>query len=194
MPLQIKDIDKVDIKGNDLYFVDANVWIYMLQAAQFSKFEKPYHEKYSNFLEKITAYQSKPNPPKIVVNMLLIAEMLNAFMRQVAMPEYFRKLGEEPKTKNFNKDYRDTNDCQRRLETLIDDFRNYEDYIVFMDLTTDIPNFLDNYTKNLSCDVNDYYYYVWAKENKIAIVTDDADYVFDDILIITANKKLIEKA
>jgi hypothetical protein len=57
-----------------------------------------------------------------------------------------------------------------------------------MDLTIDIPNFLDNYTANLSCDLNDYYFYVWAQENKIAIVTDDTDYVFDDILIITTIK------
>jgi predicted nucleic acid-binding protein len=195
MSRQIKDIAKLDIKEYDLYFVDTNVWVYLLQAAQFNGFEVPYHQKYSNFLEKIITHhiKNKPKPPKIVVNTLLLAEMLNAYMRQVAMYKYFKKIGDEPKNKKFKEDYRGTEDYKRRLKTLIDDFRSYEDYFVFMDLTLDIPKFLDTYVQNLSCDLNDYYFYVWAKENNIAIITDDADYDFGNIPIITANKKLIEK-
>ncbi len=195
MPSQIKDITKLDINQHNLYFVDTNVWIYVLQAAQLHDFEKSYHKKYCDFLEKIITQhiEKKPNSPKIVSNMLLVAEMFNAYMRQVAMYKFFRKKGDNPKHKNFKEDYRGTDDYQRRLKTLIDDFRSYEDYVVFMELNTNIPTFLSNYSENLSSDLNDYYFYTWAKDNKIAIITDDSDYLFDDIPIITANNSLLKK-
>jgi len=124
----------------------------------------------------------------------LMSELINAYMRKVAMKMWFGG-GDEYKAKKFKEDYRldSQSDYSKQLKSLINDISSYKDYVTIID--DDFKN-IDPFTfinsLSESCDFNDLYYYYRFAELNTAIVTDDSDFLFQDIPIITGNPKLLK--
>ena len=209
MSYSIFEISEINPQDYPFYFFDCNVWIAQLQGSS-----EPRLQKYINFFEAVINLHSIKdvnlakkikNRPRIIVNTLLMSEIFNAYMRQVAMKAYytleFTKDG--PKSayeiKNYvnqhdyKKHYRLTGDFKDKLAKLKSDFIAYVDFIDFQD---DGLNALDPVSLISSIgedsDFNDYFYYYSFIEKGIPIVTDDNDFLFQDIIIITANEKLLK--
>ena len=212
MAYNIIDIRKIDPDSYPRYFIDSNVWIALLESLGFSS--EPRFEPYLTFFEGIVSLNIETDPkllkkirnkPNIIVTSLLLSEIFNGFMRQVAMKVYYSieatkngPLTQEEIEKyirkfEFKRDYRKTNDYSEKLGKLKSNFKAYKNYIDFRD---------DNFTElgpislvdsiSDDADFNDFYYYYSLAPENIPIITDDHDFIFQDIPIITANKRLLD--
>jgi hypothetical protein len=184
------------------YFFDANTWIIALKLSRYS-FEFHYEQDYADFFDAVINVASHTetkikknikNQPSIVITSMLMSELINAYMRNIAMKMWFG--GDNTyKSKKFKEDYRldERSDYSRQLGNLTSDISAYKDYITILD--DDFKNIepftLINSLAN-NCDFNDLYYYYRLLDLKIPIVTDDSDFVFQDIPIITRNPKLLK--
>ncbi len=212
MAYDLIDIRHLDPQNYSEYFIDANVWIAQLQSQNFVANLR--FSPYLDFFEGIISLNIETNPkalklikvkPKIIVTSLLLSEIFNGYLRQVAMKVYYSveatKAGchtEEDINKytrkfDFKKDYRPTSDFTTQLKKLKSDFKAYKDYIEFRDdRFNDIgPITVIDSISNQS-DFNDFYYYYSLEVDQVPIVTDDKDFIFQDIPIITANKTLLK--
>lgn len=202
MAYLIYDIKSLAPDSYPQYFFDANVWIAELKYT--ASINNDYHEQpYIDFFEAVInlnsitdpkALKKVKNQPKIIVTSMLISEIVNAYMRNIAMKLYFKSLGIDYRTKNFKTDYRQNSaaDYEVQLKKLISDFVAFKDYIQLWDddLKT-IDPFTILPTLNADVDFNDFYYYYLFYGKNVPIVTIDNDFIFQDIDIVTANKKLL---
>ena len=101
-PKNIKDITEIqkEIHQYGCYFLDSNVWIGYLEKQHL---EKPFgYEKYITFIDEIVRLNQVENPkkipPKIAITSLLLSEVINRYVRDIAMQLFFGK--EVYKTKN----------------------------------------------------------------------------------------------
>lgn len=135
------------------YFLDANIWIYSLQ-----RFEDlaNWQASYYNFFYDIVDSSLSPKP-KIVLPSLLLSEIINTFLKQIALPEY-RLLYSIPSNvvTNFKKDYRPTQHCKDSFERIMDDIVSIKSSIEFLNDSA-IVNEAYLFDKNISdFDYNDY--------------------------------------
>lgn len=202
MAYLIHDINNVDPQSHKAYFFDANVWIAVLKST--ARISHEYREQpFIDFFEAVINLNTVTDPkllkkikyqPKIIVTSLLISEIINAYMRRVAMKIYFKNQGVDYLTKSFKSDYRQnpSSDYESQLTNLITDFIAFKDYIELWD--DELKN-IDPFTilpgLNSDVDFNDYYYYYHFSKKDVPIVTIDGDFIFQDIDIITANPKLL---
>ena len=192
----IKDIAEVqkDIHQYQCYFIDANAWIGYLEKQHLGK--SPKYEKYIAFIDEIVRLNQKQNPqktpPKIAITSLLLSEIINRYMRDIAMKLFF---GDNYKEKNFKKDYRNTTNYKQKLADFIETITGFESaYILLNDdfNNIDLLAKLEDLKQN-GGDFNDFYFYEIIKKNNIPIVTNDADFKdYPDIDIITNNATLLE--
>jgi len=184
------------------YFCDANVWIAILKyygIGSVRSYEEPYQDF---FLAIINLNENKDpvavkrikNRPKIVLTSLLLSEVINAYMRNVAMKSFFGG-GEAYKSHNFKTEYRDNihSDYKKQIATFTSDLATFQDYVVLYndDFTTISPfSFLPSLS-TLNADFNDLYYFHFLKGKSIPLVTHDKDFLFQDITIITNQQALL---
>jgi hypothetical protein len=134
------------------------------------------------------------NQPKIVLTSLLLSEIINAYMRNVAMKSFFG--GDDTyKTKDFKSEYRDNvkSDFQKQLKDLCSDIASFQDYKIIMDddfKNIDPFSFLPTLSSTIA-DFNDLYYFHFFKERNIPIVTHDKDFKFENVTILTSHQALI---
>lgn len=181
------------------YFFDANVWIAVL-AGRNTINVKPYVDFFEavinlNILQgKALSKLQKQNKyqPKIIMTSLLMSEIFNAYMRKVAMKQYYPE--HEYKNKEYKGEYRKTADHSSQLIRLKENFLSYQD---FFELKND--KFGDGITPSEICnqllsdaDFNDFYYYFRFYDEKIPLVTDDGDFIFQGVEVITNNKNLFK--
>lgn len=194
MGYQIKKISDIQLNDYPCYFLDANIWIIQLKYSYSSGIlSKTYHQKYIEFIEKlVVANVNNPKSPKIVVLSLLVSEVFNTYIRNVAMPEYLKSTGLS--NLDFKKDYRPTQHYKDSFQKLWDDFKSFEDFIILKDDGITNLNFFNDFDVLTlgNSDFNDFYYLQWAKKNQIPIITDDADFLFEGVPIITANNNLLK--
>ena len=203
MSYLIYDIQKVSSDQFESYFFDANSWIIAIKLSNYSS-EHIYEKKYADFFDAVINSASLTDPklikkltyqPTISITSMLISELINAYMRRIAMRMWFDKEGGDYKQKNFKDDYRTNKqtDYNKQLKSLINDIASYKDFTKVID--DDFKN-IDPFTfindLSDSCDFNDLYYYYRFIESKTCIVTDDADFLFQDIPIVTGNPKLLK--
>lgn len=181
-----------------LYFFDANAWIAALKWTGSGNIDR-HEQAYVDFFEAIVnthTHKGTPqakkikNFPKFVMCSLLLSEIINAYMRQVAMKVYYG----DPhyKAYNFKNDYRPTPDYHAKLKSLISDLQAFEDYIdVHDDDFKKIDPFSIIHLLNADNDFNDFYYFYYLHGKDIPVITHDADFVFQDLPIITNQKKLL---
>lgn len=201
MPYLIYDIKEFDPQEYPLYYCDANVWIAALKLYGIGGEEK-YEIPYQNFIEAIINLNEIVDPdvakmiknkPKIVLTSLVLSEIINAFMRNVAMKAFF---GEDTyQKKKFKRDYRDdpNTDYKLQLRNICSDLDALRSYILLVNDSFETINpfsFLHE-LPNVKQDFNDLYYYHFLKEKNIPFITHDGDCNFENIKIITANKYLL---
>ncbi|HEY2581636.1 MAG TPA: hypothetical protein VGI43_07510 [Mucilaginibacter sp.] len=183
--------------SNPLYFFDANAWIAALKST--GNINLDFHEKpYVDFFEAIVAlhthkgtpYQKKiKNFPKFVMCSLLLSEIINAYMRQVAMKVYYKN---NQAKYSFKQDYRKTADYSAKLKSLISDLMAFRDYIeVLDDDFKKVDPFSIIHLLNADNDFNDFYYFYYLHGKGIPIVSHDSDFAFQDLPIITNQKNLL---
>lgn len=84
------------LKKLDKYFFDSNSWIFFLKSQYY--YCDPVGLLYASLFSQIITLNTAPKKvkvkPKIVVTSLLLTEVVNAYMRRIAMREYceFQKI------------------------------------------------------------------------------------------------------
>lgn len=194
----ISNLHSYSIK-DQLYFFDANVWIFALD--YFTSNNPGYKEKYRDIFYEVI--DNPKNKAKAVVCSLLVSEVINTYMKRVALPLFIEEHhnGVQPENFDFKTDYRghSTNHFKGYFDLIKDNvnafLKDQKNVLIIDDgfnshfaqgIVTDCP---------ASFDFNDFYYYRLIKEisssNKISVVTHDGDWKVKDIDIITAEKKLL---
>jgi hypothetical protein len=175
------------------YFVDTNVWIYAIEG---DGLLAPWQRRYSDFFYDIIDSLVDPQP-KILMPTLLFSEILNTYLKQIALEEY-KTINGIPKgtSLNFKNDYRPTQHYKESYEKVCDDIYGLRTSLIFIgdqSVLTDPPLYLNPAIAPF--DFNDYFYYQickeFQKEKSITILTHDADFQITDIPIITANWSLL---
>jgi hypothetical protein len=201
MAVNFLDITRVSATAYSYYFFDANCWVTQLlyTSGTLNQVKRNQPLKYVNFFSSVitaaTSHGNKPTAsrPKIIVTSLLISEIFNAYMH--LKHSVYQKTN--PTCQNFKKDYRPTADYERQTKILSSDFEAYKDYILIeSDYVKEIDPFTLFQSVSPTNDFNDVFLYFQLIEirktmNPIAIVTDDSDFVFEGIDIITANATLL---
>lgn len=205
MSVNILDITKVSPASYQYYFFDANIWITNLLnvSGKLPQLPRNQSAKYCHFFSEVVKLATKPPitqkrippvQPKIVVTSLLVSELFNAYMH--LMFDVYKKT--DPTCTVFKKHYRDSADYEKQMRILVSDFEAFKEYV---HLESDYIQEIDPYTifqcispKNDFNDLYSYYQMIEVQKTKspIAIVTDDADFVFSGIDIITANSTLLK--
>ncbi|HMV10462.1 MAG TPA: hypothetical protein PKL56_19825 [Cyclobacteriaceae bacterium] len=204
MSVKILDITKVSPASYQYFFFDANIWITNLLnvSGKLPQVPRPQSTKYCHFFSEVVKLATRPPitqktvppvRPKIVVTSLLVSELFNAYMH--LMFDVYKKT--DPACTVFKKHYRGSDDYEKQMRILASDFEAFREYV---HIESDYIQEIDPYTI-FQCvspvnDFNDLYSYyqmieVQKTRNPIAIVTDDADFVFSGIDIITANSTLL---
>jgi hypothetical protein len=196
MSLIIKKIKGFDPQTYKYYFLDANVWIASLKNNKYNNAdlkEKYYIDFFDAIIQLNVLSQTLPkkkiNAPKIVMTSMLLSEIINTYLRKIAMKLFFN----DNKYHEFKKEYRDEiySDYDKQLKHITTDILAFKDYLHFVD-----DDFLNIGFDNILCsldkknDFNDLYYYKLFKNKNIAIVTEDKDFCYEDIPIITDSEHL----
>lgn len=191
MAYHISHLDNVTLQQQQ-YFFDANMWIKLLRP----KFELSARDKkYMAFFQK---FLKSPEKPKIAVTSLVLSEVINRIMREVAMRKYIMEnaIPEADVKPGFYKEvYRKTEHFKQQYDLLRDEIRGYADSCVFVSdsLGEEIPadDILTHPLYHL--DFNDAYYVLLAKKHGFPIVTDDGDFFVEDVRVLTYNDSLYKK-
>lgn len=168
------------------YFLDANVWIFALGNPPGSNSN---FQAYLDFLDKLLE-----NKFKIFSHTILISEVFNALMR-ISFEEFKNveqiRTGTKPKL-DFKRDFRGSNEYNLAFERFQSDINAYLPCIHILDTEYDFD--LNYLIKNLpvSSDFNDYLYYEMALDLNLTIVTDDRDFNYTGIEILTENRALLK--
>ncbi len=197
MPFRIHDIQHTAPGSFPQYFLDANVWIAALKSMRNASTPSQ-DTTYVNFFDSIvqinawigTKHEKKFNVfPKFVMNSMLVSEIFNAYMRNVSMKAFY---GPNYASKEFKRDYRKSSDYEVQLSLLVADLKSYQDCInIVNDMCREVDPFSVLGSMNNTVDFNDAYYCHYLYDQKIPIVTNDGDFAFQDIDIITSNPKLL---
>lgn len=91
MTYRIYDIRNVEPQAYPYYFIDTNVWIAELKQASITV--GGIEQNYTNFFEAIIslnqlegkAAKKAKNQPKILITSLLLSEIINTYLRRIAM-------------------------------------------------------------------------------------------------------------
>jgi len=202
---RIKNISSYQVNSQPYYFLDANVWIAILSSSVTDK-TKEYETPYLIFFEEIIEKNTQLTPkiekilknqklytPKIVITSMLMSEIFNTYMRNIAMPLCLGKQG--AKESNYKQHYRPTEDHEERLEELKSNFLAYYDYMhIIDDRFTDLnPKQICNKISSKS-DFNDEYYCALMSWYNIPILTHDKDFLTKDVEVITNQQALLKFA
>lgn len=216
------DINYIDYKSITkeyaCIFIDANVWLLQLKKQIYTTTRyEPNHEdkkfqKTTDFIEKILELNITNQPaPKIAITSLLLSELSNRYLRDIAMYNFFKNKFEKEELekrqsekqnfkeyyqkKNFKKDYqKKEEDCEKQLIIFLEFFTQNESCFELFDdnfSALGVSNIIKGIQEN-NIDFNDYYFYCIAKKHKLPIVTNDGDFnKFLDIDIITQNQDVL---
>lgn len=200
MAYSISKVSDVDPQSNNFYFFDANIWIAAIKQNQYNIIDKRI-QPYIDLFEAIVSLNNITDPkiikrlkfqPKIIMTSMLLSEIINAYLRKIAMVSFFNN---NTNGYEFKRDYRENvhSDYEKQLKNMISDIQAFSFMLHFLD---DDFNAIDAFTifpyLNRKIDFNDFYYYKLMKLHNIPIVTDDKDFNFEDILIISSNQTLLQ--
>lgn len=183
----IEQLSLHSLESTKKYFLDANIWITYLINPQNPRSNELV---YMRFFEKLIE-----NQLPIYSHSLIISEVINAMLR-IAFKSYKDNLRFDPSNRlsksqiqelDFKKDYRITSDYNYHLRNVKGDLGAYLPYVEVLDdkFKPDMDDLVGNLPEN--ADFNDFFYYRMAKANRLTIVTDDGDFVFKNIDILSEN-------
>ncbi len=173
------------------YFVDANVWIYSLQQFDtLAGWEDDYYQFFFDIVES-------PLNPKLLMPTLLLSEIVNTFLRKIAMVEFRDSLQPLPQSFEFKRDYRPTAHFRQKYEQMMDDIHSLRNSIRFVDdgiISKKGSLLLDKCIGNF--DYNDFLYHNFCcdfcKQEKLTMLTNDGDFYVSEYNIVTSNRKLLK--
>lgn len=191
MPTKTHQLSQHILNPDKKYFLDANIWINYL-----SNPNNPTRKEqtYINFFEGLINKQIQ-----IYSHSLVISEVMNAMLR-IAFKAYKKnlKIGSNKTLTNYQidnldykKSYRNTDDFKRHFSQIKSDIEAYSPYVILLD--SDFSPNLELLMENIpsSSDFNDYFYHEMGLLLGLTIVTDDGDFSYPDIEILTENKALL---
>lgn len=176
-----------------LYFLDAQIWVYATQSFNISN--EHWQLRYVNFFQSIIDNDLAVKP-KILLNSLLLSEIINTYMKQIAFVDYCTCIGKPTNEVSYKKEYRNDEHYKRSFKYINDEIKSYRSVIEFVD-DKHIVNLFPEFLKSdiLPFDLNDYYFYLtckeYSKENELICITNDGDFLVNDIDILTYNKDLL---
>lgn len=187
MPAGISRLTEEIASSDKKYFLDANVWIFALGNPPSSNSNG---QEYIDFLDSLLASEMK-----IYSHTILISEVFNALMRITFRD--FVKIKEHQAGKrlhfDYKKDFRHTEEYLQAFKRFQSDIEAYLPFIHIIDKEYEYE--MSYLIKNLpsTSDFNDYLYYEMALDLGLVIVTDDGDFDYEGIEILTENKELLKK-
>lgn len=184
MSFSIKSIYQLPPEEGKTYLFDANVWKYILLAPQNPA---PHEKAYIDFFDAVINLAANPRcrkKPAIHVNGLILSEVYNALMKTYF--EAFNKISDQVSFK----EYRRTNDYNANLISIKSDLQAYKSYL---DLSADLVHQPDIILSEMPAfsDFNDHYYYKIAIAKDFSVVTNDGDFMYPNVEIITYNRNLL---
>jgi predicted nucleic acid-binding protein len=188
MSLNISKLSDHPLDGGRKYFLDANVWIFALGNPPSPNTPG---EDYIKFLDRLIE-----SGTPIYSHTILISEVFNALMR-INFQDYLNagqyRTGKRPKL-DFKRDFRGKAEYLNALSRFKSDIQAYLPSIQLIDKEIEFE--LGYLTKNIptSSDFNDYLFYEMALAQNLTVVTDDGDFNFSDIEILTQNNWLIKNS
>jgi predicted nucleic acid-binding protein len=190
MAYNIRSIDMAGL-AKKKYFFDANLWLKILKPQLVLS---PKDKKYIDFFEK---FKTSQNHPRIAVTTLVLAEVINRYLRDVTYPLFCKKQGQINPDKSYYKEvYRSSAQFTSDYISLCEDIKAYQNFydLVADGLGTEIKQKDILTSPPQSLDFNDNYYYKMALKHGFTIITDDKDFFVENVEILTFNNQLIEKA
>ena len=185
MSFTIKSIDETGPEEGKNYLFDSNVWMYILIAPHNPT---AIEQAYINFFDAIINLSSNPmckRKPFIYINGLIYSEVYNAFMK--SQWEAYKETSDP--TLPF-KSYRTTDNYTANLSAIKSDFRAHKQYLTIdTDLIVPPDQILSEV--QLFSDFNDHYYFKIAQSKNLAIVTNDGDFKYPGVEILTKNYNLL---
>lgn len=183
MPYQMHDIRHIRPDAFPLYFLDSNALIYHLTPRKALKHNEAL---YADFIDEVMALHTGGNPvkPKFIWLSLSISEVINTWLRMD-----MKKLG----LTNFKHHYRPSAHYFTTLTLLKSDLAGYEPFVETMDDAFVAMNCFKGLLPALTPDIdfNDLYFAELMRKNNVAIVTNDSDFKFEDVPIITCHPTLL---
>jgi predicted nucleic acid-binding protein len=179
-----------EVESNRKYFLDSNVWIFALSNILNPN---PKESVYIDFIGKLLEKEQV-----IYSHTLVVAEVFNAIAR-INFKNFKKNLPFDPNNQlnsqqidnlDFKKDYRGSEDYMYHLSQFKSEFEIYSKNIKLMDkeIDLDIAYLVKNVDGN--SDFNDYFFYELAIDLGLTIVTDDRDFDYKGIDILTENQSL----
>lgn len=190
-------IERVNFNQFPLYFFDANVWIYYFTHTNKEK-APPIQRKYISLLEDVLEANTNgsENAPKILMPLILFSEILNRYMRDIAWNEFRREKGINTTKQSYKNEYK--NDTTRggkehhdkMQKRFIDDMKQFNLLFTCIDdscISSNLMESIGNIPTYL--DMNDFVYNELCKKSGAVIVTNDTDFLHQDItsIVITAS-------
>lgn len=203
MAYNIHNIKNFTVMDREMYFLDSNAWVWYLMAEQFGDdiLKKDWQKYYVEFVRGIVtlnsyidkkAIKGLKHQPKIVLTSLLISELTNVYL-SLLMKDHIDSLETAKERNEYKfKKFRDTLYYQEQHRYIISVFQEMSPFLYFLDDEFNALNPLEllaNLTSKY--DFNDFYYYSLLKNKNITVVTDDGDFKFEDIEIVTYRYDLI---
>lgn len=160
-------IKNYSVKSGDVFFFDANIWMYIF--GPYANSKKYKQQAYSNLLRDIQLSRAS-----VFISSLVVSEYVNACLR-ISFNNW-RKLPENVSARDFKLDYRGTDNY---IETIQDLKSQVCDIFKIADKTPDSFNSVDvlSFFDMQDIDFNDAYHIELCKghSNKMILVTDDKD-------------------
>ncbi|WP_339757519.1 hypothetical protein [Algoriphagus aquimarinus] len=194
MAFNISQLSKEKLDDKKQYFLDANIWIFTLGAILSpNKKESIYIEFVDSLL--VGGF-------KIWSHSLVFSEVFNALIRN-SFDDYKNQLlanesrsAERQRIQSLvlKKDFRGTSEYNSAMERIKSDVQSYVPNLEFLDKLYDLD--FGYLTKNYSSnsDFNDYLYYEMSLDHSLTIITDDGDFNFSDVEILTENSWLLKNS
>jgi predicted nucleic acid-binding protein len=191
MPSGISQLSRHRFSANKRYFLDANVWLLNLK----EPFDlKPWEKVYIDFFQTLLSTEAS-----IYTHSLVTSEIFNAYMRS-SFDKYKKDLKSDPHNTrtssqinelDFKKFYRETDNYSFYFNLFRDDFLSYAEQLHYLDNEADINGkyLIQNLSPNT--DFNDFFYSELALDHELTIVTNDSDFIFPGIEVLTEQRKLL---
>lgn len=193
MSYNITSIQNEYPKSGNKYLLDTNIWYFILEGKT-----KPYQKAYLDFFDFIKNFTGDTKP-KVVLPVLVLSEIINRLLRDIRFREFKNenplKIAGIEDRKIYKEVYRIDEQFRIDYEMICYDIKSFHSILEFVDDDFSEFKFKDILSKPpLGLDFNDNIITKIAKKKGYSIITDDADFVVDNIPILTCNNRLIQKA
>jgi len=182
--MRIESISDYQIKFSDKFFIDTNVWLYLLYP-QSSLPSKSIIQAYSDFHHKLLNKGSL-----ILTHPIQLSELINAVISieyKLYTSKYqYQKLKDWKKTQDFNR-------VRSEAQDLAKNITRQSSLISGTFAPSELEEIVDNCDQ---ADFNDLFFVKFAEKEQMNIITHDGDYnVSLDFsqCILTANINLLDK-